>query len=65
MYVFPNVERMLVQNLSVWQIYLCWLISRSSYSRGHQHGARGHQVARTDLVGRLRACSENNMNVFA
>jgi len=36
-------------------------------SRGHQRGARGHQVARKDHVRRPRACSGNNnsmINVF-
>jgi len=37
-------------------------------TRGHQRGARGHQVARKDQVGRPRAFSKNNIsmiNVFA
>jgi len=35
------------------------------YYRGHQHGARGHQVARTDHVVRPRACSDNSMNMIS
>ena len=34
-------------------------------TRGHQHGASGHKVARTEHVGRPRACSENNMNMIS
>ena len=33
-------------------------------SRGHQRGARGHQVARKDQVGRPRTCSKNNINMI-
>ena len=43
-------------------------MSMYPYSRGHQRGARGHQVARKDHVGRPQACSENSIsmiNVFA
>jgi len=31
--------------------------------RCHQHGARGHQVARKDHVGRPRACFENGIKI--
>jgi len=31
------------------------------YIRGHQDGARGHQVARTEHVGRSRACSDDSI----
>jgi len=34
------------------------------YTRGHQRGARGHQVTRKDDVGRLRACSKNNISMI-
>jgi len=34
------------------------------YSRGHQHGARRHQVASTDHVGLPRACSDNRINMI-
>jgi len=30
---------------------------------GHQHGARGHQVAREDHVARPRACLKNGINL--
>jgi len=36
-----------------------------SYVRGHQHGARGHQVARTNHVGGPRACSDNSTNMIS
>jgi len=32
---------------------------------GQQRGARGHQVARKDHVGRLRACSKNNISMIS
>jgi len=28
-YVFPNIESILVRNLSVWEICLCWWICSS------------------------------------
>ena len=31
----------------------------------HQHGAREHQVACTDHVGRPRACFDNSRNRFS
>ena len=34
------------------------------YSRAHQRGARGHQVARKDHVNRPRACSKNNISMI-
>jgi len=34
------------------------------YIRGHQHGARGHQVARADHAGRPRACFENSIKMM-
>jgi len=34
------------------------------YTRGHQRGARGHQVARKDHVGRPRVCSKNNISMI-
>jgi len=34
------------------------------YSRAHQRGARGHQVARKDHVSRPRACSKNNISMI-
>jgi len=36
-----------------------------NYSRGHQHGACGHQVARTDLAGYLRDCYDNSINMIS
>jgi len=33
--------------------------------QGHQHGARGDQVARTDHVDRPRACSGNSTNMIS
>jgi len=35
------------------------------WSRSHQRGARGHQVARKDQVGRPWACSKNNINMIS
>jgi len=35
------------------------------YARGHQHGARGHQVARKDHVGRSRAYLENSIKMMS
>jgi len=32
--------------------------------RGHQRGARGHQVGLKDHGGRPRACSKNNINMI-
>ena len=32
--------------------------------RGHQRGARGHQVAHKDDVGRPRACSKNDISMI-
>jgi len=32
--------------------------------QGHQSGARGHQVARKDHVGRTRACSKNDISMI-
>jgi len=34
-------------------------------NRGHQHGARGRQVARKDHVGRPRACFENGIKMMS
>jgi len=34
------------------------------YSRGHQHGAHWHQVARMDYVGLPWACSDNSVNML-
>ena len=34
------------------------------HTRGHQRGARGHQVARKGQVGRPRACSKNNISMI-
>jgi len=34
-------------------------------ARNHQHGARGHQVAHTDHVGRPRDCSEISINMIS
>ena len=36
-------------------VYICLV-----YIRGHQHGARGHQVARKDHMSRPQACSKNS-----
>jgi len=33
-------------------------------ARGHQRGARGHQAARKDHVGRPRAYSKNNISMI-
>jgi len=38
---------------------------RIIYNKGHQHGARGRQVARTDDVSRPRACSDNSINMIS
>jgi len=35
------------------------------YNRGYQRGARGHQVACKDQVGRPRTCSKNNVSTGA
>ena len=51
--------------LETWNIASIWLSKTSklqrvfSQAQGLQHGARWHQVARTDHVGRSRACSDN------
>jgi len=34
------------------------------YTRGHQRGARGHQVARKDHVGGPRVRSKNNISMI-
>ena len=34
------------------------------YTRGHQHGARGHQVPREGHVGRPRGCFENSVKMM-
>ena len=34
------------------------------HNRGHQHCARGYQVARTDSVSRQGAFSENSVNMI-
>jgi len=41
-----------------------FLISDHFYFKGHQCGARGHQFAHKDQVGRPRACSKNNINMI-
>jgi len=33
--------------------------------QGHQHGARGQQVAHTDHFSRPRACSDNSINMIS
>ena len=33
--------------------------------RGHQHGAHGRQVTRTDHVGGLQVCSDNSVNMIS
>jgi len=35
-----------------------------AYTRGHQRGARGHQVARKGHVHRPQACSKNNTSII-
>jgi len=42
----------------------CVAPDKKLYGRGHQCGARGHQVARKDHVGRPRACSKNNISMI-
>jgi len=34
------------------------------YNRGHQRGARGHQLARKDHVYRPRTCSKHNISMI-
>ena len=36
----------------------------TAYIKGHQRGARGHQVIRKDHVSRRRACSKNNISMI-
>jgi len=48
-------------------IYQPGLEIMNYYTKGHQRGARGHQVARKDHVGRPWACSKSDIsmvNVF-
>jgi len=40
------------------------LVVNIVYSRSHQRGARGHQVAGKDQVGRPRTCSKNNISMI-
>jgi len=37
----------------------------SLQTKGHQHGPRGHQVARTDHVDHPRACPDNSINMIS
>ena len=53
MYVQSNI-------LSFAEYIWDWL-----HTRGRQHGARGHQVAREDHVGRPWACLKNSIKLMS
>ena len=63
---FPSVllvasERVIPTYFKHCYHYQACIVGRSLvWSRGHQHGDRGRQVARADHVGRPRACSDNS-----